>query len=217
MRRYLYVIILLSVSSFCLAQTEAPAPAHKPSLSQLAAESDLVAVAQLVQTEYELTRGFPSKGHAVLRLLITYKSPREYDLIQVNEEGLKEHECYFPDTSVWQEGQRFLVFLNQDEEQVFEGHPQVCALSLLVTEQNLYALRMPQESIELGAEGSALVQDLVYVDPAARVDATELTRTAIAEMGERLYTRQIGDELIYTRGIILTDVRRLIGPEALSD
>jgi len=212
MKTVLATLISLA-TSWCLAQAE-PAE-EKPGLSTLAAESDLVALAQVTATEYEYIRGFPSKGFATLRILIPYKLPVELDLVQVAEEGLKENECYFPETSVWQEGQRFLVFLTHQEVDQFKGHPKICALPVLVTDGNQYAMRLPQDAIDIGAEGQALVQELVYLDPAARIDATELTSTAIAQMVEEQDLRQIGDELIYTRGIELTDVRRLIGPDAL--
>ena len=57
---------------------------------------------------------------------------------------------------------------------------------------------------------------MVYVDPAARIDASALTRTMIAEMSEALKVRQVDDDLVYTLGIPLSDVRRLMGAEALA-
>jgi len=213
MKTILLACLVTLGTSVCFAQAEQPG--EKPRLSKLAAESDLVALAQLIATEYEYTRGFPSKGFATLRILIPYKQPEPLDQVQVIEEGLKESECYFPEISAWQEGQRFLVFLNRLEADQFKGHPQLCALPVLVTDGNRYAMRIPQDAIDLGEDGRAMVRELIYADPAARLDATELTGTAIEQMIEEQGLRQIGDELIYTLGIELTDVRRLIGPCAL--
>ncbi len=211
----IFIACLFSLNaSLCFAQADEPI--EKPKLSRLAAESDLVAVAQVVATEYDYIRSFPSKGIATLRILIPYKSPQFFDHVQVFEEGLKKHECYFPEVTAWQEGQRFLVFLEHVEADQFKGHPVSCALPILVTQSNHYALRIPQDAVNLGETGEALIQEIVYADPAARIDATELTRTTIAEMVEELKVRQLGDELIYTQGISLTDVRRLMGPESLA-
>ena len=122
----------------------------------------------------------------------------------------------FPEITAWQEGQRFLVFMQHLEADRFRGHPQVCALSILVTDANEYAMRMPQDTVILGSDGDSLVREFVYADPAARIDATELTSTSIIKMQQELKVRRLGNDLVYTLGISLTDVRRLIGPEALA-
>lgn len=211
----LLIASLITLSaSLCFAQAEKVD--EKPELSQLASESSLVAVAQVVATEYEYIRGFPSKGIATLRILIPYKQPEPLDQVEVIEEGLKESECYFPEISAWQEGQRFLVFLNRLESDQFKGHPVLCALPVLITDGNQYALRMPQDAISMGADGADLVRELVYIDPAARIDAMDMTGTAITKMMEEFSLRRIDDDLVYTLGIGLPDVRRLIGPEALA-
>ncbi len=211
----LLVASAFSLSCACsLAQAEGTA--QKPGLSQLAAQSDLVAVAQVVATQYEYTRGFPSKGFATLRILIPYKSPLPLDQVRVFEQGIKERECYFPEISPWREGERFLVFLEHLEVDRFKGNPDSCALPILVTDSNHYALRIPQDAISLGEKGEALVRELVYADPAAYIDSRALTSTTTAKMVEQLKLRQLGDELIYTQGIRLGDVRRLMGSEALA-
>ena len=207
------VCLLLLGSSLGISQEQA---VEKPSLPELAAESDLVAIAQVTATEYEYTRGFPVSGVATLRILIPYKTPAAFDLIEVAEEGLKETECYFPEVTAWEEGRRFLVFLAHDEGDRFKGHPRGCALPILVTDSNHYAVRIPQDIVRLGEAGEAAVRELVFTDPAARIYTDELTGTSIEAMIEELHLRKVGDDLIYTRGIILTDVRQLIGPEALA-
>ena len=206
--------LLLLGSSWFQAQEEETQ--QKPSLLLLAAESDLVALAQVVITDYEYTRGFPSKGIATLRILIPYKLPIPLEQIEVTEEGLKEQACYFPEASAWQEGQRFLVFLEHVEVDQFRGHSSLCALPVFVTDNNQYALRIPEEKISLTEAGQAMVREFVYVDPAARIDARDMTRTSIQKMSEEMSMRQIDDELIYTLGIELSDVRRLIGAQALA-
>lgn len=214
MKKILIITIFFMLSGGVISTAEEAV--IKPGLSELAAESDLVALAQVVITEYEYTRGFPSKGLATLRILIPYKSPAAFDHIQVFEEGLKDRECYFPEITAWQEGQRFLVFMQHLEAEQFKGHPRACALSILVTDNNEYALRMPQDTITLSSDGESLVQEFVYADPAARIDTTELTGISIEKMQQELKVRRLGDDLVYTQGISLTDVRRLIGPEALA-
>ena len=99
---YKLLITSLITLSASLCFAEAEIVDEKPRLSQLATESALVAVVQVVATEYEYTRGFPSKGFATLRILIPYKLPEKLDQVQVFEEGLKASKCYFPPVSAWQ-------------------------------------------------------------------------------------------------------------------
>ena len=59
------------------------------SLATLASRADLVAVAQVKDTDYAYTRSFPSEGSAYLKILISYKhdQPNE-EIIAVYDKGL---------------------------------------------------------------------------------------------------------------------------------
>ena len=87
------------------------------SLSALAAKADLVAVAQVKDTDYVYTRSFPSEGSAYLKILIAYKlnKPAE-EIIEVYEKGLHPNECYFENPTVFEEGRRYLVFFHTDPD-----------------------------------------------------------------------------------------------------
>ena len=117
------------------------------SLSELAARADLVAVAQVKDTDYFYTRAFPSEGSAYLKILITYKTNKaNEEIIEVYEKGLHSNECYFENPTVLEEGRRYLVFFRLDPEdpKIYRGLPEGCALEILVDENNRYALRYPR-------------------------------------------------------------------------
>ncbi len=81
------------------------------SLSELAAKADIVAVAQVKDTDYVYARSFPNEGSAFLKILIAYKlnNPVE-EIVEVYEKGLHPNECYFENPTVFEEGRRYLVF-----------------------------------------------------------------------------------------------------------
>ncbi|MEM1411040.1 MAG: hypothetical protein AAGH19_01675, partial [Pseudomonadota bacterium] len=111
------------------AQEEETPP---PSLQELAAEADLVALVQVLDTDYEYARDFPIGGTAFLRILIPYKLDRPLpDIIQVYEEGLHDTECYFPNPPVTEEGRRYLLFVRQnpDVEDQYLGLDAGCSLT----------------------------------------------------------------------------------------
>ena len=69
---------LLILNTLQCAAQEEPSPA---SLSTLAEKADIVAVAQIKDTDYIYTRSFPSEGSAFLKTLITYKANKPAEKI----------------------------------------------------------------------------------------------------------------------------------------
>lgn len=215
MSRLLTCLVLLLHAPLVLAQDPTIS-----GLPRLAAESDLVALAQVADTDYQYTRSFPSGGSAFLRVLIPYKVTRAYgDLIEVYEEGLHEHECYFPGPQIGEEGRRYLVFLrfNPDRPAQYRGLAEGCALEVLVTDDNSYALRAPVDGIESAAMTTQWAQALTFADRHAVVDEEALsveTRDAWLDGGWLL--RQEDGRLAFTHGIPIREVRALIGEENLT-
>jgi hypothetical protein len=208
----------------CLAASidAAPQAADGPrpaTLSELAATADLVALAQVRDTDYRRQRDIPVSGSAFLKILIPYKADRRADLIEVYEKGLHEHECYFPNPTVFEEGRRYLLFLRRDPEDAarYRGLPGGCALAVLVTRDNRYALRYPASGIELGDALDELAEPMDFADPYALVDDADIPpaeRNALLAAG--YITGAGADRWRYTHGVDLTAVRRLIDPEALA-
>jgi hypothetical protein len=189
------------------------------SLTELAAAADLVALAQVRDTDYRRQRDIPVSGSAFLRILIAYKSDRDDELFEVYEKGLHEHECYFPNPTVFEEGRRYLLFLRRDADDPkrYRGLPQGCALEVLVTHDNRYAVRYPANGIELGAALDELAERMTFADRYAVVTDEDLApaeRNALRAAG---HIESAGDERWrYTHGVDLSAVRGLIDPEALA-
>gem|GEM_PF-1161354 len=192
------------------------------SLAELAAEADVVALVQMRDGDYRLVRDIPVSGSAYLKVLIPYKVDQPLEFIDVYEFGLHPNECYFPNPTVVEEGRRYLVFLRRDPEDAerYRGLPQGCALDVLVTSDNGYALRIPATGIDLKDSLLELATEQHYADPYARETEETLdsqTRDAWLKNGWlRRETGENGDELVYTLGITLNDVRALMGPDAVS-
>lgn len=189
-------------------------------LTDLAARSDLVALAQVRDTDYRTQRDIPVSGSAYLKILIPYKGGHAGDLAEVYEFGLHEHECYFPNPTVFEEGRRYLLFLARDSEEPerFRGHPQGCALEVLVDEQNRYALRYPADGILLADGLSDLARPMRFADPYSTLSDEELLparRDTLLQMGA--IERDGDDGWRYTRAVPLSEARKLIAPEALAD
>jgi hypothetical protein len=189
-------------------------------LSTISGQSDLVALVQVADTDYQYTRSFPRGGTAFLRVLIPYKVTRHYgELIEVYEEGLHENECYFPDPPPGEEGRRYLVFLryNPDRPSQFIGLPRGCALDVLVTSDNGYALRIPVTGMASVDVPVDRVKALVFADRHAVVDDEELLveeRNAWLQAG---WLRAGEDgRFSFTDGIPLQVARELIGEENLT-
>jgi hypothetical protein len=137
------------------AADPAQASATPVNLAQLARDADFVGVAQVRDTDYLRRRDIPVSGSAYLRVLIPYKSAAKSaageELIEVYEKGLHEHECYFPNPSVFEEGRRYLLFLRRDPQHAerYRGFEQGCAIDVLVDSDNRYAVRLPVTGIPL--------------------------------------------------------------------
>ena len=186
-------------------------------LAERAATSDIVALAQLDRIDYEYNRDFPVEGEAWLRPLITYRSQTPLKgVIIVREQGLSENECYFPRIAPWDERPRYLLFLVIDSETgTIKGHPEGCAIEILVTADGSYAARWPQSAF--GGENGrgdetlqAMVEEMTFQGPMARIDASDMLAHQRRERAERDFMRLEDSTLIPTRGIELTDLRRLM-------
>lgn len=84
------------------------AAAELPTLAELAARADVVAVVQLVHTEYRPRTGPPKAGFALLRVLIPYKRLDRQDLLAVYAEDTDPNPCFYPTEPDADE--RYLVF-----------------------------------------------------------------------------------------------------------
>ena len=191
------------------------------SLADLAASADLVVLAQVKDTDYFIRRNIPVSGSAYLKVLIPYKVDSPVDLIEVYEKGLRDQDCYFPNPSVFEEGQRFLLFLKKDpgDEDRYRGLPQGCALDVLVDSDNRYALRYPVTGINLSDPLGELARDMKFSDSYAIVADEELLpaqREAMLADGQIVPYERPGRKWIYTKGISLTAVRKLMGTDTLS-
>ena len=83
MKRYRWLVgLLLVFGTLAFAMDKSPDVDSKAlesqtiSLTDLAEKADLVAIAQVKDTDYVFTRSFPSEGSAFLKVLITYKVNR---------------------------------------------------------------------------------------------------------------------------------------------
>lgn len=191
---------------------EERADAHTIALADLAAEADVVALAQARDTDYVYRREFPYRGSAYLKVLIPYRGGPLPDIIEVYEEGLHEHECYFPNPSVFEEGRRYLLFLRRDPEKEgrYRGMPLGCALDVLVTADNRYAVRMPADGIALSDPLAGLAEAMPFADSYASETNESLPpdrRNAWLQDG---YLAADGERFRYTQGIDLTEIRRLM-------
>lgn len=222
MKRYLTLLLFL-LPAFALAEESTPdAEESTPvamSPAELAADSDLVVLAQLDRVNYEKRRGFPVEGTAWFNVLVRYKVPQPIDRIRLVEEGFGEDRCYFENVPMWLELPRFLLFLNQAEGRNFEGNRNGCKLEVLVTRDNRYAVRWPQEGLHLTAEEEEQwVRELDFHGPSAYVDVSEMTSIRREDVQERYFlaTDDENRRYRYTRGILLEDFRRLLGEENLT-
>jgi hypothetical protein len=201
------------------------------SLARLAQEADFVGVAQVRDTDYLRRRDIPVSGSAYLQVLITYKSAAGEELIEVYEKGLHEHECYFPNPSVFEEGRRYLLFLRRDPEHAerYRGFKQGCAIDVLVDSDNRYAVRVPVTGIPLADSLQELARPMQFADPYAIVDDEALPvalRDALRAAGQIApwavdeRAADSADPLpplsapprqwIYTQGVPLSEFRELL-------
>lgn len=190
------------------------------SLESLAAEADLVALVQVLDTDYETKRDFPVGGTAFLRILIPYKLDRPRpDIIEVYDEGLRSNTCYFPNPEVTEEGSRHLLFVrrNPEVEGQYLGLESGCALTALVTADNRYALRYPAQGLPLTDDLTALARPMAFADAYAIIDYEDLSVEERLDLLERgLLEEQEDRTYLVTQGIPLSAVRPLLGEDNLT-
>lgn len=177
--------------------------------------ADVVAIAQVVNVDYEQTREINAKGQAFLNVLVPYKGTKRNELLIVSSKGFDDHVCYYPDRGG--EGERFLVFLkNTNNNGEFHGFNPYCQLQVLLTDTGEFALRYPLEiDFEVDSE---LVKEIQYNDPNAQIDATEWTGISRNKHQETFKTQLSEDAdmfqkyfyLTYTQGIMIYEIRRLM-------
>lgn len=229
-------MLLLLLAATPLFAQEAPSPAPV-SLKELAGKADLILLGQVKDTDYFYRHEYPVSGSAYIKPLITYKAGQVADIIEVYEKGLRETECYFPNPSVFEEGRRYLLFLQQDKDKPerYRGLAEGCALDVLVDVDNGYAVRYPASGIKLSDQLEGLAADLDFADPYAIENEETLSatdRNILLDSGlirpyeaQKKQTvpgalgvpqdRSPGRQWIYTRGIDITSIRKLMGPEAV--
>ena len=222
-RSLILVFLLTSGTAINAAEpngsNDNPPPETAPiSLSELAMKADIVAVAQVKDTDYVYAHSFPNEGSAFLKILIAYKlnNPVE-EIVEVYEKGLHANECYFENPTVLEEGRRYLVFFRLDPEdpEIYRGLAEGCALELFVTQHNQYALKYPAEGINLKENLDKLATEFDYHDNYAVVKDEALSPEVRNNLLERQLIIPYQGDYKYTHGIDLTTVRSLISPEAL--
>ena len=207
-----------------LSQVQAPQDDESdlPSLTlqELASHADLIALVQVLDTDYAYQREFPIGGTAFLRVLIPYKVNRPVpDIIEVYEEGLHEHECYFPNPPPTEEGRRYLLMVrdNPDVEGQFLSLDQGCSLTVLVKRDNSYALRYPLEGIATSESVAELAVPMDFSDRHAVLDYEALSVDERLSLLEGGYVDEREDRFYkLTHGVPLSAFRRLIGEENLT-
>jgi len=233
MRNLFRCLIYSAVISLPLHAQDEPVIAPI-SLAELARKADVVMLAQVKDTDYFYRHEYPVSGSAYLKPLIHYKGGQPIDIIEVYEKGLHENECYFPNPTVFEEGRRYLLFLQQDADKPerYRGLAEGCALDVLVDENNGYVLRYPAAGISLSDALEELAVEVVFGDPYAienedSLSSTErnilldtgLIRTFEAPANDTEpgilgapQSRSQGKQWIYTKGIDLTTIRKLMVP-----
>jgi hypothetical protein len=212
--------LLLTLAAAVEAAPETTQESPPADLTALAAAADLVALAQVRDTDYRTQRDIPVSGSAFLRILIAYKADRDDELVEVYEAGLHEHECYFPNPTVYEEGRRYLLFLRHDPDDAerYRGLPAGCALEVLVTGDNRYALRYPATGIDLGEALDQSAEAMAFADRYALIADEDIAPTERNALRAAGYIESAGDDRWrYTHGVDLSAVRRLIDPDALAD
>ena len=225
MRFQSFIISILLIQSSWLFASDSQEPNDESqsvlaaiSLSELAAGADLVAIAQVRDTDYIYTRSFPSEGVGILNILIQYKANRPNEnFIEVYEKGLHPGECYFEDPAYTAEGRRYLVFLriDKDDPEYYRGMETGCALEILVSEDSRYVLKYPVDGINLTDKLEDLAMEFDFRDDHALVNEDDLSPAQRDELlaGDLIVPYQ--GQFKYKQGIDLTTARGLIDPDAL--
>lgn len=226
------IVLLTSISSAILAQQTASnllpeanrdfsfdyqdlKPVKFDSFEAVAQWADVVAIAQVINVDYEQTREINAKGQAFLNVLVPYKGAKKNELLIVSSKGFDQHVCYYPDRGG--EGDRFLVFLKKSQnEGEYHGFNPYCQLQILLTDTGEYALRYPSDlDFELNPD---LVKTIQFKDPKARIDATEWTGLSRQKHQEKFKSSLTETEdmfqkhfyLTYTQGVMIYEIRKLM-------
>ncbi len=194
--------------------------------AERAAESDYVVLAQLRIYKYETRRDIPVNGDTWFDVLVPYKVPMPVDTLKVVEEGFGEGKCYFEDVELFGEMPRYLLFLIDNPDGgagEVRGHPDGCAVPVVATTGNRYAVRWPIENMRFEGDAEALVQEFEFQGPGAFVDLSDLVGYRREEEIDRLHLVKADDDrgrreiYRYTRGIPLGEFRsKLIGSDNLT-
>ena len=225
-------LVLLVVATTSLANDEHPAPPI--SLADLGAKAEVIVLAQVKDTDYFYRHEYPVSGSAYLKILIPYRIDKPVEIIEVYEQGLHENECYFLNPTVFEEGRRYLLFLQRDPDQPerYRGLTVGCALDVLVKDDNHYAVRYPVTGIDLADSLQDLAIEMQFGDLYAVEDEDSLTsteRNILLDAGwiipfEKSKNKTVpgvlgapqadvtGRQWIYTRGIDLATIRKMLGP-----
>ncbi len=226
------ILFLLFVSTALWANDERPVPPI--SLTDLGAKAEVIVLAQVKDTDYFYRHEYPVSGSAYLKILIPYRIDKPTDIIEVYEKGLHQNECYFPNPTVFEEGRRYLLFLRRDAEhpERFRGLAEGCALDILVDTDNHYALRYPVTGIALADSLEEFATEMKFGDAYAIEDEDSLSSTerkTLLEAGwivplnesEKMMAPDSlgipqaevpGRQWIYTHGINLSTIRKMLGP-----
>ncbi len=177
-------------------------------LSHWSKQADLIAVVQVIDTEYRKVRGMPVEGFARLEVLISYRMPKalkDKPFIEVHAKGFGYDQCYYPEFA--NEGARLLVFLQVDDKGKIRGMRPSCALPVYVTQNSGYALLYPIGGLEI--TNMQLVKDCIFTDPYAWQPMEMLTSQQIERLVDEYAIEIDSANQRYrpTLCIDLTDVR----------
>ena len=204
------------------------------SLADLGAKAEVIVLAQVKDTDYFYRHEHPVSGSAYLKILIPYRIDKPLEIIEVHEQGLHENECYFSNPTVFEEGRRYLLFLQRDPDQPerYRGLTVGCALAVLVKGDNHYALRYPVTGIDLSDPLEHLATEMRFGDSYAIEDEDSFTsteRNILLDAGwivpyEKSRKKTMpgvpgapqvdvtNRQWIYTHGIDLATMRKMLGP-----
>lgn len=194
----------------------------RPTVAELAANADVIALVMVEQVDYETTRDFPSSGSGFLSVLIPYRGDiKKGDWLEVKEKGLHDYACYYPEPDIFAfDGARFLVMLQKAETgDSYHGTAPGCMIPVYVTSDNRYAVQYPVDGLD-NRELAPLVREFEFNDPAAFVDASDYTQRQLEQFIGRYAARKVETDAyapdtqryVYTRGVPLSDFRKLIPP-----
>jgi len=190
-------------------------PVTFESFAAAAQWADVVAIAQVINIDYEKTRDINGKGQAFLNVRVPYKGVKKNELLIVSSKGFQSHTCYYPDRLG--EGMRFLVFLKKSKnEGEYHGFNPYCQLQILLTDTGEYALRYPL-SIDFEID-TGLVKKINYNDPHSQIDATDWTGISREQHQKEFGSVLTEDEdlfqkfyyLTYTQGVMMYEIRKLM-------